>query len=78
MIYLSPDSNDSIDPCKVPASVVIVGMLIDRRVQPNRSKERASDLNILSQRWPLDQCFAKIDPNEPLNVDCILEGMQQW
>jgi hypothetical protein len=77
-VYLSPDAPESMDPVQTPPNVVIVGLLIDRRVQPNRSQERASKLNIKSKRWPLEQCFAKVDRNEPLNVDTILEGMQQW
>jgi hypothetical protein len=77
-VYLSPDAAESMDPAQTPPNVVIVGLLIDRRVQPNRSQERATKLNIKSKRWPLEQCFAKVDQNEPLNVDTILEGMQQW
>ena len=77
-VYLSPDAPESMDPAQTPPNVVIVGLLIDRRVQPNRSQERATKLNMKSKRWPLEQCFAKIDRNEPLNVDTILEGMQQW
>eukprot|EP00980_Cylindrotheca_fusiformis_P000840 scaffold221_cov120-Cylindrotheca_fusiformis.AAC.1 len=73
-IYLSPDAEDSMNPSERPPAAVVVGMLIDRRVQPNRSKQRASDLEIGTQRWSLDDCFAEIDPNEPLNVDCVLEG----
>lgn len=77
-IYLSPDAQDTLDPSQRPPDVCVVGLLIDRRVQPNRSKERALKLEMLSKRWPLEQCFSDIDPNEPLNVDCVLEGMQQW
>lgn len=77
-VYLSPDAEEPMNPSERPPSVVVVGMLIDRRVQPNRSKHRASDLEISTQRWGLDECFAEIGPNEPLNVDCVLEGMQQW
>jgi hypothetical protein len=77
-VYLSPDAPESMDPAKTPPNVVIVGLLIDRRIQPNRSQERATKLNMKSKRWPLEQCFANIDRNEPLNVDTILEGMQQW
>ena len=77
-VYLSPDAEDSLDPAQVPPSIVVVGLLIDRRVQTNRSKNRASGLEIASKRWPLEQCFAEINPREPLNVDCVLEGMQQW
>ena len=77
-VYLSPDAEESLDPTTVPPNVVIVGMLIDRRVQPNRSKNRASKLEIVAKRWSLEDCFIDISAKEPLNVDCVLEGMQQW
>lgn len=76
--YLSPDAKESLDPCEKPPRVVVVGLLIDRRIQPNRSHDRASKLKLVAKRWPLEDCFAGISANEPLNVDCILEGMQQW
>jgi hypothetical protein len=78
VVYLSPDADAALDPCKRPPRVVVVGLLIDRRVQPNRSKDRASKLNMVAKRWPLEDCFLEISAKEPLNVDCVLEGMQQW
>jgi len=75
-VYLSPDASESLDPSSRPPDISIVGLLIDRRVQPNRSKSRAKNIGIVARRWPLEECFAEIDSNEPLNVDCILEGMQ--
>ncbi|KAL3912109.1 MAG: hypothetical protein SGARI_001321 [Bacillariaceae sp.] len=78
-VYLSPDADESLDPSKRPPLIAVVGLLIDRRVQPNRSKDRASKLdNIVAKRWPLEECFVEISAKEPLNVDCVLEGMQQW
>ncbi|KAG7336599.1 hypothetical protein IV203_014883 [Nitzschia inconspicua] len=77
-VYLSPDADETLDPQMKPPRVVVIGLLIDRRIQPNRSKDRASKLHIVSKRWPLEECFLEISANEPLNVDCILEGMQQW
>jgi hypothetical protein len=77
-IYLSPDTEDSLDLNQPPPSVVVVGLLIDRRIQPNRSMDRAINLELVAKRWPLEECFAEISANEPLNVDCVLEGMQQW
>jgi hypothetical protein len=77
-VYLSPDANESLDPSSEPPGIAIVGLLIDRRVQPNRSKVRAENTGIVARRWPLEDCFAEIDSHEPLNVDCVLEGMQQW
>jgi len=78
VIYLSPDAKESLDMTKRPPRYVVVGLLIDRRIQPYRSHERAKKVNILPKRWPLENCFQNISANEPLNVDCILEGMQQW
>lgn len=77
-VYLSPDANESFDPTVQPPKIAIVGLLIDRRVQPNRSRGRAQSIGIVARRWPLEDCFVGIDCHEPLNVDCVLEGMQQW
>jgi len=78
-IYLSPDSDITLDPCAPPPKAVVVGLLIDRRrIQVNRSADRASKLCITSARWPLECVAEQIHKNEPLNVDCVLEGMQQW
>jgi len=77
-VYLSPDAAESLDPCCEPPEIAIVGLLIDRRVQPNRSRDRANKIGIVARRWPLEDCFAEINSHEPLNVDCVLEGMQQW
>lgn len=77
-VYLSPDAAESLDICGEPPEIAIVGLLIDRRVQPNRSRDRANTIGIVAKRWPLEDCFAEIDSHEPLNVDCVLEGMQQW
>ena len=79
VVYLSPDAEEALDPTQIPPSTVIVGLIIDRRVQPDRSLNRASSVNIRNvKRWPFDSCFVNINKNEPLNVDCIMEGMQQW
>jgi hypothetical protein len=77
-VYLSPDADRSLDPSIPPPAVVVVGLLIDRRTQPNRSKERASKLSVVAKRLPLKDCFVGISAREPLNVDCVLEVMQQW
>ena len=74
-IYLSPDAPRALDPHRPPPRVIIVGMLIDRRVQPNRSRQRAEKMELSLARWP---ALVGWDPQEPFNVDCILEGMQQW
>ena len=77
-VYLSPDAAESLDPRSEPPEIAVVGLLIDRRVQPNRSRDRAQTIGIIARRWPLEDCFGEIDSHEPLNVDCVLEGMQQW
>jgi hypothetical protein len=77
-VYLSPDADESLKPSSEPPRIIIIGLLIDRRVQPNRSRDRANNLDIITRRWPLEECFKDIDACEPLNVDCILEGTQQW
>ena len=76
-VYLSPDADEVLDPAQPPPSTVVVGLLIDRRIQVNRSLEQATKLSLPAARLPLD-AVPHVDRNEPLNVDCILEGMQQW
>lgn len=75
-VYLSPDAETSLDPNKPAPSIVVVGMLIDRRVQLNRSLQRAECLGILPARLQLENF--NIDNHEPLNVDVVMETMQQW
>ena len=54
-VYLSPDASQALDPSKPPPSVVVVGLLIDRRIQRNRSQERAHRLCLPSAQLPLSQ-----------------------
>ena len=42
--YLSPDANEKLSTSQLPPRIVVVGMLVDRKVQPNRSKLRAESL----------------------------------
>lgn len=77
IMYLSPDASP-MKSSDAPPRVLVVGMLIDRRVQPNRSKDRASHVDLVAKRRRLEESFQGISANEPLNVDCIMEGMQQW
>lgn len=77
-VYLSPDAAHVLDPSQQPPSIIVVGLLIDRRVvQPNRSQKRACFLNMPVARLALDE-FSNISPHEPLNVDTVMEVMQQW
>ena len=94
IVYLSPDAETTLDFTATPESaptgktliaqppkIIIIGLLIDRRtIQTNRSLERASKLRkeILIRRWPIESVVKEMHQNEPLNVDCVLEGMQQW
>ena len=93
-IYLSPDAPTALNPCGSPPTKVIVGLLIDRRVQLNRSLQRSEKLNLEAKHWPLldtlilrssndeanqhEQQQMRFHKNEPLNVDTILEALQQW
>ena len=86
-IYLSPDAIDILDVTKPPPKNIIIGLLIDRRtIQYNRSVLRAKEHQIHAVRWPIENVTGTngcrlpqmIHKNEPLNVDCVLEGMQQW
>ena len=42
--YLSPDADETLNPKETPPSIVIVGMLVDRKVKQNRSKSRAEEI----------------------------------
>jgi hypothetical protein len=78
-VYLSPDAEDILDPIQDPPPIVVVGLVIDRsRIQLNRSADRAVHLTLPLARWPLETVSDVLDCHEPLNVDCVLEGMQQW
>ena len=76
-VYLSPDAPDVLSFDTAPPSQLVVGLLIDRRVQVDRSLQRAEKLGLRAARLPLDS-FTNLSPNEPLNVDCVLEGIQRW
>ena len=77
-VYLSPDADNVLDVERDPPSFVVVALLIDRRIQVNRSLERATKLTMPMARWPLELASEVLDRHEPLNVDCILEALQQW
>ena len=77
-VYLSPDAPMALNPSQAPPGKVIVGLLIDRRVQINRSLHRSEKLNLVAKRWPMDVLSDEYHPQEPLNVDTILEALQQW
>ena len=78
-IYLSPDADKTLDPRKPPPRTVVVGMLIDRRVQPNRSNERANSIEITAARLPMDELNVEgLETNEALNVDTVLEMIVCW
>ena len=47
--YLSPDAEEILNPNALPPSIVIVGMLVDRKVQHFRSKTRAEHFIIQKQ-----------------------------
>jgi hypothetical protein len=87
--YLSPDATQSLSAAEVPPKVVIVGMLVDRKVQPNRSKSRAESLQESQKRTeecvlncaklPLDALnVSDLKVDETLNIDTVMEMMQRW
>lgn len=75
--YLSPDAETVLDVDLPPPKCIVIGLLIDRRIQKNRSLHRASNLNMECARLPLEQ-VVNLSANEPLNVDCILELYEAW
>lgn len=81
--YLSPDAPRALDPASAPPDVVVVGMLVDRRVTPGRSRRRAESAGVDSARLPLGAVFASSasrddDEREPLNIDTVLEIVERW
>lgn len=44
VVYLSPDAEETLSPKELPPSIVVVGMLVDRKVQHDRSKSRAEQI----------------------------------
>ena len=54
-VYLSPDASHSLDPSKPPPHTVVVGLLIDRRIQLNRSRQRAEKLCLPAFQLPLSK-----------------------
>lgn len=84
-VYLSPDSDtvltDDTKDTTTTFDAYIIGALIDRKtIQTNRSKRRAEWLGIPHGKWNLvfPQQSNNIHPNEPLNMDCVLDGMQTY
>lgn len=82
-IYLSPDGSITLDPSQPPPKVVVIGMLVDRNVTPNRSKNHAEQLQVVSAKLPLSCIYIqdnddKNDDEEPLNIDTVLEIMDRW
>ena len=54
-LYLSPDASHCLDPSKPPPHTVVVGLLIDRRIQLNRSRQRAEKLCLSACQLPLSK-----------------------
>jgi hypothetical protein len=63
VVYLSPDADTSLDSNQPPPTVMIIGLLVDRKVQRNRSKDRATALQITQKRLPLDE-FLLVEEEE--------------
>ena len=43
IVYLSPDADETLSPDAPPPPILVVGMLVDRRIRPDRSKKRAAE-----------------------------------
>jgi len=52
-VYLSPDAPQTLDSGIPPPHTLVVGLLIDRRVQVNRSRQRADQMTMASAQLPL-------------------------
>jgi hypothetical protein len=63
VVYLSPDAEQRLDPTQEPPRIVMVGMLVDRRVRPHQSRNRAARLQIPTYRLPLDETVVEIQSN---------------
>ena len=65
-VYLSPDAPSSLQPSRLPPAKVVIGLLIDRRVQVNRSLSRSEQLQLEARRWPmevLEDVLNELQPN---------------
>lgn len=60
IVYLSPDASLTLNPKELPPSIVIIGMIVDRKIQNNRSKSRAEKIIVNIQN--LEQLL--IDDND--------------
>ena len=80
VVYLSPDASHTLSTDCPPPSIVIIGMVIDRRITTDRSRIRAEEtLKLRAARLPLDDLNVKeLTSHEPLNVDTCMELMQRW
>lgn len=80
VVYLSPDASETLLSTSRPPSVVIVGMLVDRRITSDRSRKRAEEsLSLRAVKLPLDVLnVKKMSSDEPLNIDAVMELMQRW
>jgi hypothetical protein len=79
VVYLSPDAHDTLSSTLPPPRIVVIGMLIDRNVTTNRSLGQAKTLMLKAAKLPLDELnVRKLIPEEPLNVDTVMELMQRW
>ncbi|GFH50329.1 hypothetical protein CTEN210_06805 [Chaetoceros tenuissimus] len=86
--YLSPDADESIPASQTPPMHVIVGMLVDRKVQPNRSKSRAESIQINDEEQTMSiepkqlslnaLNVSDLSQDEPLNIDTVMEMMERW
>lgn len=84
VVYLSPDGETTINPSNAPPNIIVIGMLVDRRVTPGRSKAQAEKFGIVSAKLPMGTISVSTDKNfdtydeMPMNIDTVLEIMIRW
>ncbi|KAL7557661.1 hypothetical protein ACA910_001263 [Epithemia clementina (nom. ined.)] len=61
-VYLSPDAPHALNASQPPPHTVVVGLLIDRRVQLGRSRQRAERFSLPMAQLPLSQAGLVLVP----------------
>jgi hypothetical protein len=72
IVYLSPDASNKLNPKEIPPSIIIIGMLVDRKVQSNRSKSRAEQIIMTMQQEQQEKLQQKDEQDN--NKVMIIEG----
>jgi len=75
VVYLSPDATERLNPSLLPPYIVVIGMLVDRRVQPNRSKTRGESIQT-SLGWRGEDTLTSTDRTTSNNNSSRLEVLR--